>query len=171
MKATIIDFIHHLLIYDYFLFGGIFVLFILFLTFSIALRKKIGLAIVFVLLAFAILTAGPVVGYLALHHYLFKHSIVIQQVKALEFTEALLIKGEIKNRSKRPFSECTYHTAIYKVRHNKFIDPIYPFIPFKKSTIILTQSIAPGQSAPFKLIIEPFRYTQDYNLTLKGECR
>ncbi|MDD4883952.1 DUF2393 family protein, partial [Sulfuricurvum sp.] len=92
MKAQIIDFIHHLLIYDYLLFGGIFILFILLLTLAIAFRKKMGLAIFLVLVAFGVLTAGPVGRYIALHHYLFKHTIIIHEVKALEFTEALLIK-------------------------------------------------------------------------------
>jgi len=171
MKTHIIDFIHHLLIFDYLLFGGIFILFIILLTLAIAFRAKMGLAIFLVLLAFGVLTAGPVAGYIALHQYLFKHKTVIHEVKALEFTEALLIKGEITNTSKRQFSECTLHASVYKVTHNKYIDPIYPYIPFKKSSLKLKVDIVPGKSAPFKLFVEPFRYTKDYNLTLKGECR
>ncbi|MDD2838184.1 MAG: DUF2393 family protein [Sulfuricurvum sp.] len=171
MKAQIIDFIHHLLIYDYLLFGGIFILFILLLTLAIAFRKKMGLAIFLVLVAFGVLTAGPVGGYIALHHYLFKHTIIIHEVKALEFTEALLIKGDINNTSKRPFKECTLHAGVYKVTHNKYIDPLYPYLPFKKSSLKLQVRIDPGKSVPFKLFVEPFRYTKDYNLTLKGECR
>ena len=171
MKAKIIDFIHHLLIYDYLLFGGIFILFLLLLILAIVLRNKMGLAIFLVFIAFGVLTAGPVVGYLVLHNYLFKHALTIKEVKALQFTEALLVKGDINNTSKRTFKECTIHARVYKVSHNKYLDPIYPYIPFKKGSITLQENIQPGKSAPFKLFVEPFRYSKDFNLTYKAECR
>ncbi|MBD3810370.1 MAG: DUF2393 domain-containing protein [Sulfuricurvum sp.] len=171
MKAKITDFIHHLLIYDYLLFGGIFILFILLLVIAIIFRRKLALAIFLVFLAFGVLIAGPVAGYIILHQYLFKHHLIIRETKALQFTEALLIKGDINNTSKRVFSECTLHAGVYKVTHNKYIDPIYPYIPFKKSSMVLHETINPGKSKPFKLFVEPFRYSKDYNITLKAECR
>ncbi|MBD3799328.1 MAG: DUF2393 domain-containing protein [Epsilonproteobacteria bacterium] len=171
MKAKITEFIHNLLMYDYILFGGIFILFILLLTIAIIFRRKLRLAIFLVFLAFGVVSIGPVVGYIMLHKYLFKNNILLREVKALEFTEALLIKGDINNTSKRPFKECTLHAGVYKVTHNKYIDPLYPYIPFKKGSITLNKPIAPGKSTPFKLFIEPFRYTNDYNLTIKAECR
>lgn len=171
MKTKIIDFINHLIIYDYLLFGGIFVLFLLLLVLAIALKNKLGLAIFLVLLAFGVLTAGPVAGYMTLHNYLFKNHITLYEVKALEFTEALLIKGDINNTSKRPFKECTLHAGVYKVTHNRYLDKLYLQFPFKKSSLKLTEAIAPGESQPFKLFVEPFRYTKDYNITIKGECR
>ncbi|HLD23127.1 MAG TPA: DUF2393 family protein [Sulfuricurvum sp.] len=171
MKAKIIDFINHLLLYDYLLFGGIFVLFLLLLVLAIALKNKMGLAIFMVLLAFTVLTVGSVVGYIKLHQYLFKNKIALHQVKALEFTEALLIKGEITNLSKRTFQECTIYAGAHKVSHNRYLDRVYPLFPFKKGSLKLSEPISPGKSAPFKLFIEPFRYTKDYNITIKGECR
>ncbi|WP_295051623.1 DUF2393 family protein [Sulfuricurvum sp.] len=171
MKAKIIEFIHHLIIYDYFLFGGIFVLFLLLLVLAIALRHKMALAIAFVVLAFGVLTAGPIVGYLQLHHYLFKNKIILHEVKALQFTEALLIKGDISNTSKRSFQECTVSTGVYKVTHNRYLDRLYPYVPFKKSSLKVIESIPPGKSKPFKLFVEPFSYTKDFNITIKAECR
>lgn len=171
MKAHIQNFIHHLLLYDYLLFGGVFILFVLVLILAIVLRHKMGLAVFFVILAFGILTVGPIGGYIALHQYLFKHKIIIKEIKALQFTEALLIKGDINNTSKRPFNECTLHAGVYKVTHNKYIDPVYRYIPFKKSSLKLEKKIIPGESIPFKLFVEPFRYSKDYNVTLKAECQ
>lgn len=171
MKAKIIDFIHHLIIYDYLLFGGIFVLFLLLLVLAIALRHKMAFAIVFVVLAFSVLTAGSVVGYIQLHHYLFKNKIILHKVKALEFTEALLIKGDINNTSKRSFKECTIYAGVHKVSHYKYLNHLYPYVPFKKGSLTLTKTIAPGESVPFKLFVEPFRYDKEYNITIKGECR
>ena len=171
MKARIIDFIHHLIIYDYFLFGGIFVLFLLFLVLAIALRRKMAIAVTFVILAFGVLTIGPVVGYIQLHRYLFKNQIILHKVKALEFTDALLIKGDVNNTSKRPFKECSIYAGVYKVSHYRYLDKLYPYMPFKKGSIKIIKDIPPGESAPFKLFVEPFRYNKDFNITIKAECR
>lgn len=171
MKATVTDFIHHLLMYDYLLFGGIILIFILILVLAIVLRQKMGLAVFLVLVAFGVLTVGPIIGYIQLHNYLFKHTIALQETKALEFTEALLVRGSIKNLSKRTFKECTINAGVYKVTHNRMVDPLYPYFPFKKGALHLEQSIKPGESAPFKLFVEPFRYSKDYNITVKADCR
>jgi hypothetical protein len=171
MKAKITDFIHQLLLYDYLLFGGIFILFVLLLVLAIALKDKIILAIFMVILAFIVVTVGPIIGYIKLHQHLFKNKVTLHEVKALEFTEALLIKGEITNQSKRPFNECIIYVGVHKVSHNRFLDPLYPNIPFKKSSLKLSDPIPSGESLSFKLFVEPFRYTKDYNITIKGECR
>lgn len=171
MKAQILDFLHHLIIYDYLLFGGVFVLFLLLLVLAIAFRHKLVLAIVFVLVAFGVLTVGPIVGYIQLHKYLFKNRIILHEVKALVYTEALLVKGDINNTSKFTFRECTIHTGVYKVTHNKYLDRIYPYVPFKKSTEKVLEEIPAGESRPFKLFVEPFRYSHDYNITIKADCR
>lgn len=171
MKAKIIDFIHQLILFDYLLFGGIFILFLLLLVLAIAIRKKLIIAIFFVVLAFGVLTLGPIVGYNQLHHYLFKNTIILHKVKALEFTDALLIKGEVNNTSKRPFKECSIYVGVYKVSHYRYLDRIYPYIPFKKGSLKIIENIPPGESAPFKLFVEPFRYAKDYNITIVGECK
>jgi hypothetical protein len=171
MKAKIIDFINHLIVYDYLLFGGIFILFLLLLVLAIALRHKMGLAILFIFLAFGVLSVGSVVGYIQLHAYLFKNKIILHEVKALEFTEALLIKGDIHNTSKRPFSECRIYAGVHKVSHNRYLDRLYPYLPFKKSSLKVSETVLPGESTSFKLFVEPFRYAKDYNITIKAECR
>lgn len=171
MKIDIHDFISHLLIYDYILFGGVVVLFLIFIILAIAFHQKQTFAIIMVLLAFITLTVGPVAGYLNLHRYLFKHKTIITDVKALEFTEALLIKGDINNTSKRPFKECTLHAGVYKVSHNRFLDPLYRYIPFKKRNQRIPMKLQSGEIGSFKLFIEPFRYKHDYNITLSSECR
>ncbi len=170
MKEKILDFIHNLIVYDYFLFGGIFVLFLLFLVLAIVFKNKMGLAVFMVFLAFGILTAGPVVGYVQLHKYLFKNKVSLHEIKVLEFTEALLIKGTITNTSTRGFKECTIYAGVHKVTHNPYIDRLYPHIPFKKGALLLHEPIDSGESAPFKLFIEPFRYEKDFNITIKANC-
>ncbi len=171
MKTKVLSFIDQLILYDYLLFGTIVLAFILILTLAILVRHRIGIAIFLVLVAFGVLSVGSVVGYQMMHRYLFKNTIHLKEVKALEFTEALLIKGDINNTSKRPFRECTLSAGVYKVTHNRYVDPIYPYLPFKKGGMKIEGPIAPGEAAPFKLFIEPFRYSKDYNVTLKADCK
>lgn len=171
MKIDIHDFISHLLVYDYILFGGVIILFLIFIILAIAFHQKQIFAIIMVLFAFITLTVGPIAGYMNLHRYLFKHKTTITDVKALEFTEALLIKGDINNTSKRSFKECTLHAGVYKVTHNRYLDPIYRYIPFKKTNMRIPMEIKSGENGSFKLFIEPFRYKNDYNITLNTECR
>ncbi len=171
MKTYILDFIDHLLVYDYLLFGGIILLFILILGLAIFLRHHLALAVLLVLVAFGVLTAGSAVGYTMMHRYLFSNTLVLSQVKALEFTEALLIKGEIRNTSKRTFGECTVSVGVHKVSGNPYLDRIYPNIPFQKASLKVEEPIKPGKAAAFKLFVEPFRYTKEYNITAKADCR
>ncbi len=171
MKAKILSFIDQLLLYDYLLFGGIILVFILLLILAIVLRHRIVLAIVLVFIAFGILTAGSFAGYKMLHHYLFSNTITLTEVKALEFTEALLIKGDLNNTSKRPFKECKLSAGVYKVTHNRYVDRVYPYLPFRHASLTLKQPLKPGETESFKLFVEPFRYNHDFNVTIKADCR
>jgi hypothetical protein len=72
MKLDATEFIDNLILQDYILFGSVFILFVLFIILAIVLRKKLGLAIFFILLSICILFLGPTVGYIQMHKYLLK---------------------------------------------------------------------------------------------------
>ena len=67
IKSLIESFVASLHLYDYILFGISGALFVLILLLAIILRKKIGLSLLLVLLAFIIIVAGPIVGYNYIH--------------------------------------------------------------------------------------------------------
>jgi hypothetical protein len=164
------NFIDNLIIHDYLLFGGSFVLFILLLALAIILRRKLVLAILLILLSFSILLLGPTLGYIQLHAFLFSNKATVTEMKALEFTDALVVWGDLNNTSKRPFSSCSVTAGVFKVSGNALLDSIYPLNPFKKSTIIV-EDIGVGASKPFKVIVEPFTYAKDYNVTVGAKCK
>lgn len=171
MKANITAFIDQLLIYDYILFGTVIALFILLLLLAILLRKKSSLAILLVLISFLILIVGPTLGYIQLHNFLFSTTNRITEVKELEFSQALVIKGEVNNASKRQFSTCKINANLFKVSGNKYLDLLYPLKPFKKMSILKDVNLSPGESYDFKMIVEPFIYSKEYNVSIKTECR
>jgi len=170
MKAKLTAFLEQLITYDYLLFGAALLLFVLLLLLAIIMHRRHLLSALLVLLAFATILLTPTVGYLQMHAYLFKNSTTITNVKALEFTKALIVYGEVSNESKRDFTECTVTAGVYKVANNPVLDILYPLNPFKKESL-KTDAIASGESKSFKLIVEPFSYERDYNVSIGAKCR
>jgi len=170
LKSKITEFIHGLISYDYILFSISFTLFILFIVLGIVLRKKLFFATIFILLGFLVLLLGPSLGYIKMHEYLFKNSVIVTSVKKLNFTPALVLKGKITNESKKNFTRCRITANVYKVTSNKWKNYIKKLKPFKKMSISL-ENLEVSQTKEFKMIIEPFTYEKDYNISLGADCQ
>jgi len=170
MKHQITAFIKNLIVYDYILFATVFVLFLLFIILGIVLRKRLGIALFFILLAFTLLFVGPTYGYVKLHEYIFKQSTQLISQKRLHFTNAVVVKGTLTNKSKRNFNSCKVTASAYKVTSNKYKNYLKKLKPFKKMSIVI-EDIAVSQTKEFKIIVEPFTYKGDYNISLGADCR
>jgi hypothetical protein len=170
MKHKISAFIEGLITYDYILFGTSFVLFLIFIILGIILRKKLVLTILFIFLAFVILLLGATLGYIKMHDTLFKNSTELISQKRLEFTQAVVVKGRLTNESSREFTECKITASAYKVTSNKYKNYLKKLKPFKKMSII-EEYIAVSETREFKIIVEPFTYSRDYNISLGADCK
>lgn len=170
MESKITTFLQELILYDYVLFGGGFILFILFITLGLILRKKMLIAIFFILLGFGTLIATPTYLYKMMHEYLFKNTTTLTQQKRLEYTDAIVLKGHIINESKLNFNACTITAAVHKKSKNKYRNYVLQFKPIKKMSILET-NILRGETRYFKMIVEPFNYSKDYNITLGAFCK
>ena len=170
MKIKIQNFIDGLIPYDYILFGSVVVLFVLFIILAILLRKKITLAIFLVLLAFATFLLGPTLGYVAMHKFLFKNHTELISQKKLNFSQAVVVKGKITNDSNFDFRSCRITASAYKVSGNKYKNYILKLKPFQKMSIF-EEDIKKGKTREFKIIVEPFTYKRDYNISLGASCR
>ncbi len=170
MKEKLLTFVHGLIMYDYILFGLSFFLFILFVILALLLRKKLGLALFFLLLGFTTLVLGPTLGYMQMHKYLFKNSTKLLSQKRLHFVQAVIVKGKITNESKFNFTECKITAEVYKVTKNKYKNYLFKLKPFQKMSI-LEQNLQKGETREFKIIVEPFTYKKDYNISLGASCK
>lgn len=170
MTGAITKFINELIVYDYILFGTLFLLFVLFVALGILFRKKGAVAVLLMLFAFTQLIVGSTYGYLKMHEYLFKNETSIISHKKLNFTQAIVLYGSVKNVSARDFSSCEITATVYKNTGNEIKDYIFRFKPINKMSI-LTQEIVKAEQQEFKMIIEPFTYGGDYNITLGAKCR
>jgi len=170
IKEKITAFINELVVYDYILFGSVFALFLLFIILAIILRKKIVLSIVLILFSFTILTLGPTLGYIKMHEQLYKNSCELLSQKRLSFTPAIVVNGTITNESKFDFSSCKISATAYKSSNNIVKKYVYLLKPLKKRSI-LQENILKGETQEFKIIIEPFTYKKDYNISIKASCK
>ena len=170
IKEKITAFINELIIYDYILFGSVFALFLLFIILAIVLRKRVALSIFLLLFSFSILTLGPTLGYIKMHEYLYKNSTKLVSQKRLSFTPAVVVHGTITNESKFDFGSCQITASAYKSSRNIIKKYIYPLKPLKK-TSILEENILKDETKEFKIIVEPFTYKKDYNISIKASCK
>ncbi|QOP46391.1 DUF2393 domain-containing protein [Sulfurimonas paralvinellae] len=170
MKIKLQNFIDGLIPYDYILFGSVIALFVLFIILAVLLRRKLTLAIFFVLLAFAVFLLGPTLGYMQMHKFLFKNHTELVSQKKLNFSQAVVVKGTITNDSKFDFKSCKITANVYKVTANKYKNYIYRLKPFAKMSIV-EEDIKKGQTKEFKIIVEPFTYKRDYNISLGANCK
>jgi hypothetical protein len=169
MKETITTFINGLVQYDYILFGAVFALFFLILILALVLRKRSFISGFLALLSFVILFVGTPVGYIKMHEYLFANSVKLLSQKQLSFTPAIVIIAELRNESKKDFSSCKITASVLKVSKKSIKTFLYQFKPLKKMSIV-QEDIQMGETRSFKMIIEPFHYAKDYNITLKADC-
>ena len=171
MKTKILDFIHTLSLVDYLLFGGILFFFLLFLILAILFHHKLKTAIALILMAFLLITVAPFAGYLLLHKTLYKHTITLTTVQDLQFSDALLLRGDLNNTSNQTFQECAITFGVSKTSAIKPLNRMYPYVPFQTQTVILKGPIKPKESRTFKLLIEPFSYPKKFSVTARGKCR
>jgi len=170
LKLQLKEFIEGLILYDYILFGAVLVLFVLLIVLAILLRKRLGIAIFLVLFAFAIFLLGPSLGYVVMHKYLFKADTELISQKKLNFSKAVIVKGKLTNNSRFNFKSCVVTAEIYKVTKNKYKNYIYKLKPFQKMSIV-EKDIQKGETRNFKIIVEPFTYKKDYNISLEASCK
>jgi len=170
ITEKITAFIDELVIYDYILFGSVFTLFLLFIILAIVLRKKVAVSIFLILLSFSILVLGSTLGYIKMHEYLYKNSCELLSQKRLSFTPAIVINGTITNESKFNFSSCKITASVYKSSKNIVKKYVYTLKPLKKMSI-LQENINKGETQGFKIIVEPFTYSKDYNISIKASCK
>lgn len=170
MTEDLTTFLNGLVSYDYILFGSVFALFLLLTILGIILRKKVIIAISLIFFAFSILIVGSTYGYTKMHQYLYKNSTTLVSQKQLTFTQAVVVYGIIKNSSKFDFKSCKITSTIYKISDNSIKNYLYKFKSIKKMSI-LELDILKGEEREFKIIVEPFTYKKDYNISLGANCK
>lgn len=170
IKSTLLDFADSLHTYDYVFFAAFGAVYLLMLLLAIVLRKRVGLSLFLVLLAFVVIIAGPIFGYQYTHGKLYKTEISDLMIKKLEFSEALVIKGRLKNLGQQAFVKCTVTANACEGATNFFEEILCYLEPFQYTSTVYDKALPVNEILEFKLIMEPFTYADDYNISVKADC-
>lgn len=170
LKANLQTFVSTLHTYDFIMFGAVGALFLLILLLAVLIRQRTVTSLFLILFALILIVIGPIAGYKYVHATVYKTEILDLQVKKLEFTEALVIKGSLKNSGKQSYSRCRISAHAYKGASNLFEEFVYPLKPFAKVSILKEEDLNITQSLDFKLVIEPFTYSDEYNISMEANC-
>lgn len=170
MNNKISSLLDGLITYDYILFGGIFLVFVLLIVLSIIFRNKTKLSIFLAIFSFIFLITAPFIGYSIMHNILFKNQTVLTSQKKLEFTNAVVVYAKLTNLSSRDFESCVITASIHRSSSNSLKNYIYKFKPLQKMSII-EEDIVIGNEINFKIIVSPFTYSGDFNTILEASCR
>ena len=87
----------------------------------------------------------------------------------MTFTSAIVVKGSVKNESQFDFEKCRITASVHKVSKNELRNYFYTLKSLKNMSI-WEEDIPKGETRTFKIIVEPFTYKRDYNISLKASC-
>jgi hypothetical protein len=158
-------------LYDYLALVALVILFLVFIVLAIKNHARIGRSVTYVLLSFATIIAGPVASNYFIAEYLYASQVYIEKIKDLEFSNALVIRGTVENIGHEPFTSCDIHAKVIRKGNNIVKEYAYKLKPMYRKKITIETTIAPTKHEKFKLYIEPFNTTREYNTTVESECR
>ncbi len=169
MQAKLSAIVENMIVYDYFLFGGSFLLFIFLIVIALLVRKRMGISVLLITLAFLEIVLVPTLGYKEMHKHLYKNQTVITKENKLQFSKAIIVDGELSNLSQYDFKSCTITAEVYKTSQNELKDALYSVRSIDSASVV-EKSIAKGSKRAFRIIIEPFLYEGSYKITTGAEC-
>jgi uncharacterized protein (UPF0333 family) len=141
------------------------------LTLAILLgRKKPTLAVFLVIVVILLMFVAPFAVKYFLDQTVRKVDVSLDEVAKLNYAEALIVKGHLKNSGKISYQKCHIEAKVFEINSNKYKNMLNNLKPFRNETILLEENISKGDEAVFKIVFEDFKNTHEYNVSLSGVC-
>ncbi len=151
--------------------GALFALFILFITLSIGLNHKKVLSLIFISLALATVSAGPLVAYDYVNRVYKSVEYKQIELRQLQFKDEALLKGFVVNRSQKNLKDCKIEGKLFLKTDSKFQRFLKLMSPKSKDSAFLEGSIAPNSVRQFTLEFPNIAYEDELEISLKTVCR
>lgn len=164
-------YITHLSGVDFLSFGWLLVFFLFLLFLGIFVAKKRPL--------FAVLLIFADIGLLIWGGFYIKNfldkkirtnEVSLTKIQNLNFTDALILEGHLKNTSNKDFSICKIEINVIKTSDNSLDKIKNSFKPLAKRTIILKELIKVNEQIKFNTTFDGFKFKGDFNITSDGDC-
>jgi hypothetical protein len=152
-------------------YGAVFVAFIAFIILAVSLNSNKTTSIIFLSIAFAIITTGPIVAYEYVEKTYRTTEYKQLEIKQLMFKNSIMIKGYIVNRSKKLLKKCKVKAKIYNKTDSEFKKFISLIKPKSHGEYIIKNDIYPNKIGYFKIIANRIKYTDNVDVSLKIRCK
>lgn len=169
-KFALTNFFSTLSFYDYIGFFLSLFIFILFIMMALILRKHTKRSLLLVSFGFVALFSGPVFAHSLIKKTIFLSDTNVMQVKQLFYSDTLLIKGKLNYKGMKDANHCLVEAKLHKQGSNVVKSFVYSLKAFRSGKHKIDKLFAKGDSADFKIVIEPFNYQGDYNVTVNSGC-
>ncbi len=170
-KVSILNYVNHFTMYDYASYAWLILLFFVTILLSILVARRSPLfSVLILLISLAILFAGPFVLKDQLDKYLRPSINKTLEVKKLNFSDSLIVMGNIKNVSKKEFSLCSINISLIKNSDNNIKYFINKLKPLRKQTISINDPIEVNTTKEFRVVFDRYTYSKDINVSIKSQC-
>ena len=163
IKERILDYLHHLSIYDYIAYGWLLAVLISLLLLAIAMAsKRPKTALFMIMLVLISMVLGPIGMKYGLDRTIRKVVLKDTNVTQLDFAKDLIVTGFIKNEGKIDLSGCRVFVSVLKNDPNRYKELLFTLKPLRKKSLHLTKSLTKGSDMPFKIVFDNFAYQNGY---------
>lgn len=174
-KGQILDdlkeFFHTLSIYEYAGFGIAFLLFLILFFAAIAMRKRIGMLLLFLMLSFVVLGVSPITIKYVVNTYMKKTEITLTTDKKLQYINTVIIAGKLKNTGMMDYKKrCIITAKLVAKSSNPLKQVTKELKPLRKKELVIDEWLAVGEETKFKIIIDDFDYQKPFMSIVKAEC-
>jgi len=172
LKESVLNYIHHLTVYEYIAFGWVLFLFTTLLILSVMIaNKKPFFSLLLILFNFTLLSLSPILIKIFMEKTVKRAEVRILKQEYLRFGKSVIVEGTVTNKGKIDFRECEIKGKIVKIGSNSLKNLLYLLKPLKRKKIFLKKKLQKGKSLEFRLVFNDFkRSKKDYNVTVDAEC-
>ncbi|WP_457596570.1 DUF2393 family protein [Hydrogenimonas sp.] len=160
--------LHSLTKYDYMALGWVLFLALLLIVLALFLKRR-GAAYFLLFLGLCTLFFGPLAIKMAMDRFIRSAQVEEVTLKPLKFSRALLVEGELRNTGRIDYSRCDLVVSLYRPGTGLGAWAGY-LKPFQVEIFEERGPLLPGETKPFRVLVDGFQNRGDFNATIIARC-
>jgi len=172
IKISFLTYFKHLGMYDYLGLAWFCLTFLVLIVLAIFVAKRSSyLSLLLIILALIFFIIAPFALKYKLNSLLRSHTIELQLVKKLTFSDSVIVEATLLNTSKQPFRICLVQTKLIKKIPTQGIKSMLATLkPLANQSILVEANVPQGEVFEFKTIFDGFVYSGEIDANIKAEC-
>ncbi len=172
LRERILDYLHHLSVYDYIAYGWLVAVLVGSLLLAIVLAgKKPKTSLLLILIVLVSMMAGPFGMKYALDRIVRKTALTDTNTTHLQFAKDLIVTGKIVNEGKIDFSGCRVFVTVLKKDENRYRQMLYMLKPLRKKSLHIEKRLPKGEEMAYRVVLEHFALREGtYDVRQRVEC-